>query len=72
MKTITITILCFLLLLASCGKAEKFEVECTVDTDCGEVQKCGLTWRCMEGECHQFAVECPLPPPPAPPGFESG
>lgn len=32
--------------------------QCTVDTDCGLVQQCGMTWQCIDGRCLQFSREC--------------
>jgi len=34
--------------------------QCIVDSDCGKIQKCGMTWQCIEGACRQLSIECPL------------
>lgn len=35
--------------------------ECKTDADCGVVQKCGMSWECVEGKCVQVSKECPRP-----------
>lgn len=37
--------------------------KCKVDSDCGEIQKCGMSWECSKGNCYQISKECPIVKP---------
>ena len=44
----------------NCSNGACIGEECIVDSDCGDIQKCGMTWKCDAGTCLQLSVECPL------------